>query len=814
LNLRNLVDRYGAQEYFDTLKLQFGFTCRGAARRLPDWLDGLGIPIAVKILTGTETEFGDLASESFISLWKTLRDFRRGGLSEEYASAVFRASPWVRPEWRSDLFKAAKLRSERSIPPSAPITISDGAAEAICEPRLRWPNNGSPQFVLQLNEERIIEMLGESSVATFTIDGRLVGRWIGQEDGGWRGSRELPCQPEGAVPNLRPKLLTISVDRKVIEDVDLVEIGLAEPLLIFELNSGARIPRFSRLHPERNYAFVCDRDFKVSSAAPSRILKDRCAFRVTAPWPRDLKVLCDGLTYWEPSISEREPVKTIHLTLESATRDIVEIGSAVRIRVVGAPDDATAITLIVGNSSFSTIRQNGEWQTEQPVPVTVRVALGEERIRVRLAGCNYARMVTPQSALHLRGLAFVESDSESNAEPQWKLLARGRPLDRVDGSGRARVFADGMRCTLYEGVALIGKVSSRGLPLRDLLGWGAKLIASLESLPEMVLVDSVEDHGLARFVPPLLGRPTGTWINWRTPTPLSREHQILLWTDLFEPPQRFGINGVVTQHDDLVWRLPSCGAVSAMAVTYQGARLASYWSPDAIIRALRRGGSGKLFSLLRWLKAPVLNSSLRPPIQEAVSRAPADFIEAWLANGGLPAGLIHRPAEQGLETVVREFLWNYRETNEHQIDRIAAISSKGSVGSSPSHGEVFKTSLLQLSALCPSLAWTFAKCKLRGDQYRKHVQAVAAAVLGQSGAPDLQQLQQRLTFASRDAAVLMGISPASLIASVGAFAAYLDRKALIDGEQERHLTRLGETLRGRQFLSASLLARLVERSRF
>jgi hypothetical protein len=33
LGLRNLIDRYGAQEYFDTLKLQFGFTLQGARKR-------------------------------------------------------------------------------------------------------------------------------------------------------------------------------------------------------------------------------------------------------------------------------------------------------------------------------------------------------------------------------------------------------------------------------------------------------------------------------------------------------------------------------------------------------------------------------------------------------------------------------------------------------------------------------------------------------------------------------------------------------------------------------------------------------------
>ena len=77
LGLRNLIDRYGTQEYFDTLKLQFGFTLKGAIRRLPEWLDGLGLPIAVKILSGAESEYGDLKSSSFTDLWRTLYEFRR-----------------------------------------------------------------------------------------------------------------------------------------------------------------------------------------------------------------------------------------------------------------------------------------------------------------------------------------------------------------------------------------------------------------------------------------------------------------------------------------------------------------------------------------------------------------------------------------------------------------------------------------------------------------------------------------------------------------------------------------------------------------
>src|SRR5579863_1472582 len=207
LKLRNLIDRYGAQEYFDTLKLQFGFTRRGAVRRLPEWLDGLGLPIAVRILTGGEPEYGDLQSSSFNDLWNALHDFRRSRVSDEYTSALLQASPWIRPEWASELMRAAKLRPNRTFAPQCAPEILDRTNEPVCELLLRWEYPAKPQLSLRLNEERIYEILGGRDAATFAIDGRVVDRWTVQEGGGWRGRRELPCQPHGAKHNLRPNLL-------------------------------------------------------------------------------------------------------------------------------------------------------------------------------------------------------------------------------------------------------------------------------------------------------------------------------------------------------------------------------------------------------------------------------------------------------------------------------------------------------------------------------------------------------------------------------------------------------------------------------
>jgi hypothetical protein len=289
LKLRNLIDRCGAQEYFDTLKLQFGFTLQGAVRRLPAWLDGLGLPIAVRILAGVENEYGDLKSRSFTDLWRTLQDFRRDRVPAEDASTLLRRSPWVLQEWVAELLKAAKLRPNRARVLLGASKTVDRSDDPVCEPILRWEHLSKPQLSLQLNDERIYEILGESDSAIFAIDGRVVDRWTAQESGGWRGKRELPCQPEGAKPNLRPSLLCISSEGKLLDEIDLSEIGMGEPLLAFDLENGASVSITSKLNSKRDYALICDPDLSVPEVILAVILKDCAAYRLASPWPQDLR---------------------------------------------------------------------------------------------------------------------------------------------------------------------------------------------------------------------------------------------------------------------------------------------------------------------------------------------------------------------------------------------------------------------------------------------------------------------------------------------------------------------------------------------
>ncbi|MCW5980041.1 MAG: hypothetical protein KIT09_18305 [Bryobacteraceae bacterium] len=323
LNLRNLIDRYGVLEYFETIKLQFGFTRHGAVRRLPEWLDSCGTPVAVQILIG-ESEYGDLKAASFSKLWKTLQDFRRKRVAEEYASAILHASPWIRPEWADELLQLAKLRSNRILRAPTIHEDIDRSNEPTCELVFTWVDASKPRLALRLNDEMIRELLGEAEEAEFVVDGRVIGRWYLQESGEWYGKRELPYQPEGAKANL-PRMLSINSAGKVLEEVDLWELGLREPVLIFDLRSGSTIALSARLDPSRDYALICDEDLTIPGRPPSFKLKHRSVYRLSAPWSRDLRIVCDGVLYWQPRIEEREPLRVIRLALESLPGEIVEL---------------------------------------------------------------------------------------------------------------------------------------------------------------------------------------------------------------------------------------------------------------------------------------------------------------------------------------------------------------------------------------------------------------------------------------------------------------------------------------------------------
>jgi hypothetical protein len=181
----------------------------------------------------------------------------------------------------------------------------------------------------------------------------------------------------------------------------------------------------------------------------------------------------------------------------------------------------------------------------------------------------------------------------------------------------------------------------------------------------------------------------------------------------------------------------------------------------------------------------------------------------------MPYGLAHRPCEPGLHVVIRALLWNHAERNDYTMDRIAlAFQQPSANGAQRSDPEVFKDALVCLGQICPSLAYSHAVRKVRGDKYKRCAKSVAASMLRLPDSVDATQLRVQLAAARREAAELIGLSCSQLEEGEAAFAAHLDKPTSSYSQFEPALRRLGETSRGPQFLTASLLLRLVERSRY
>jgi len=799
LRLRNLIDREGRQEYFDTLKLQIGFTLKGAIQRLPEWLSGVSQPTAVRILLGYETEAGDLHSADFQNLWRSLKDYRRSRVSREYVFSVLESSAWIHTAWISDLLGAATERYNASEEEAVSEDRSMLPGGALCEPKLVW-ENGWPALRLSFHENQIRDLLEDHEAAKVVVDRQVVDRWTRQESGQWRGRLSgVPCQKEGAKPNLKPQLLSINSGDALVVEIDLgSELGLNEPLLVFDAASGERRASSATLDVRREYAFLCDPDMEVVGARPPWKSKERLVYRLAPPLSAEVVVLCGGEPYWQPQIAGAPVRRSFNLRVESPPGEVVEVGSTTKLLIAGVPEDVTGVGLGIGAQSHRAVRDGAAWRTETVVRVSLDMALGEERVRVRVTGIDFTRTIPVKLSLNIRGIAILEAGGEDDEEPRWRLLKQGYALNRAGGAGKARVLVEAPRAEVYEGPHLVRRLTSPVLDFASLYGWGYPLVVRRNAESEITLVESVRDQGYADF------RGIGKYlkVGLRTPVLPSQEHAVLLWSDIDGAPIRRVPPQVSSDGDGFVWTLTKPDRVVAAAATYRGAWLGAYCNGELIAPALLRPPSASRFALLRWLKFPVLDERFRSQVQRAVSRVPAEFVRGWLGDELLPPELFPRTAEEGLDIVIRAFLWAHREQDERRIWELVKAFPRGGADIRDPVERV-RYMLTRMGEMCPSLAYNLARLSLRGIRAREY----------RDGMPEVvESLVERSSLGAlgRDCADLIGVSNEHLIAAVEALRSYLDGRVSKE-PSARDLRRLGERERGRRYLTAALLSSLLER---
>jgi hypothetical protein len=326
-----------------------------------------------------------------------------------------------------------------------------------------------------------------------------------------------------------------------------------------------------------------------------------------------------------------------------------------------------------------------------------------------------------------------------------------------------------------------------------------------------ILVGAVEDRGCVEmFVPMLFGKVYNR-LYLRTPRPTANGHTIWVWKDIEAQPVAFSGNDIRVAQDGFIWEVSRIPTSSLMAVAYEGACLGAYWNLDHIAASLRRPLSAKAVALIRWLKVPILSASLKDALHRAVARNPAEFLRGWLDSNSLTKPFCHRPAEQGLDTVIRALFWDFSAINSGRLHEITrALGSRLPQVPSSDPVENFKKALVSLGDVCPSFAYNLARTEARNEKYRESIRSAVQEVL-RHNTNTMDGLRTALQFPSNNCARLCNITGDDLSKIVKLYESYLAG----EGEyypQETALRRLGESGRGREYLIAALLLECLERT--
>lgn len=801
--LRHALDLDDAQKYYETVRLQFGFTYRGAIKRLPDWLDGLGMPIAVQTLLG-ETAHPELAALSFRTVWEAMRNYRRGSATADEARVVLQRSAWLRRHWIEPLLQQAGMRRASVAPrvSAAPEAQQDGPG-LVARVKLSWPPGGAPQLELDLNESVVRATFSgfETDQLIFAIDGRRVERWLRQGDGTWVGQRRLSCGEDAAgVPNLRPGLLTVSTkEGQGSEQVDLTQadVGIRGDVLVFDLVDGSLLPEETALETSRGYALVCEPDLALAGldSHERSLYGSRKVYRLAPGWAQTAHLTLEDLSFWEPRIAQLPARESARIDLEGP--EGLKLGSDCFLTLSGLPADARCPGLTIGRSRFE-LEAGGEvgrWKTVKPVNVDASLALGLERVRVEAVTSSGRRLYKPRLRLDLVGMAQLASDGSAMGQPVWRTVGQG-VMDIAGGSGYVRVFTGGARVTeavLYEGFALRAR-NALNRPVQvgklGLEAWGAplRLVLKKGAYEATSLVGATEDRDLVEGFSyfPQQRRPNPPRIWLRSPVDPDERHKLVTW-------ERQGSKQVVamtsptglsTGEGGRVWMLSEPPRAQALGLAFGGVRLGAWCNRDAIASGIREAlldhatasdALLELFALLRWFRVPVLSPDLRHEVQRAANKRPVDLVRAWLLGDGLPEGLHHRQKEHGTEAVVRDLLWKWEPRNPRTLEKI--LQALASCHKSPKEREGVGT-LLAAARVCPPLLKGASMTRLSGE-----ARGAALVLL------DAQENAREDELASRLAALASRTQPRHDV-------------AMSEGDQDRCR---GETEAGRRYLAARIL---------
>lgn len=674
LGLRHIFGVEGAHNYYISVYLQFGFTRKGI-ERLPHWLAGSPASEPVSCLLGdTDGKRARLSSDSFVSLWNVLRNYRWNNVTEANARRALIRSPWALPEWSDALIEQAV--KSREIPEREPDAgfLDPPPPNFLAEAKLHWDLSAEPVFTtavvnladFDLTSDRYRAVIGSNRLTTL----------LRTDDGQYTTMPEQVALPSETADFT----IALADDNGTVVASQLVQLwNPDEDVELFDLATGDRLDAFSTQRaPSKDYGLLVSPDLMVK---PSGL-----RFHSVGSGVHGKRL------YFLPAGGDQ----TVRITLSEAKGGASEVwnsasGGGIRaklpepswasrvytsivppgpewlgryrsIRIVVPIDDIAVQDVRVGGMPLNFAPDGDrDYQTEEFDISTSISAARPHQIRVKLVLRRGSERTTVERdcLANSYGVMRATGDGWEVVDPAERLFAN----DALRSTYRLVMSETGVQVSdlaLMEGSVFLDRAWSRPRGLRKLGGYGAPLEVRAPYNPtddgsSLVIASEVCDTGVLTGVLRSVGGEL--CLRFRDILEPGSGHEIILWS-IGALPRTFRAADVVIQQGD-DWRLRGVDYPArhfCVAVSYDGDLIGAWW-PDRAARISVEDAESALTiaAMLRWIHAPIMSSGWLNEVQAFAQQYPAQVLSAWFREEGLPNGLVNRVASSELwGAVVRE----------------------------------------------------------------------------------------------------------------------------------------------------------------
>lgn len=648
-NLRHVFNIPGHMSWFVTLFLQFGFPLPAAERRLPFWLSGQILPVAVSYLQG-----GGMLSPSFVLMWQSLRAYRLNHITESKCQSALERSPWIRPDWIPVLMKLAKTRLD--------LVDRDEAGEGeeaepliLGDPCLIWPTGEEPFFRCEILATATFE-LKEACYEIQSVSCNPV-RLLRQDDEIYHivgdpwvdfalGRASTQCTLVAFTPGAGE------------EDVANQSVSFWDPhypITLYRKSKGIRMsdPECPVRLDEGSFA-VFHSSFTIEpQAVRLHEHHDWWFAELPACGPDQPALLQDGERVWWPEETTVQQGGALAVSITARHTEAIEWTSPdlkpeIEFRI-SLPLGAELRWVRIGHEVLDFESEGNHRYRTGAFKLRPEHAVYPLYATVGFSAGGRLHRTTQRVTLNLLA-CFLESEGRLEVyDPSRALNTRNArrflfhilcPEPEAENAGR--------RVWVLEGSRAVLPVGKRSLQLTHLAGYGEPLdlYRGLYNTDHKLLriVSRVRDNGVVKKA---IFNAHGFYFSTCTAIELDGEHEVIAWTSDHRF-LRFAANDLIPEEKEGKWfcdltrwqdeehRNPP---IQAIAFFYQGHLLGNWFSTNyfyTITKVHTDEEAARCAEMLRWFKAPLLDSETRPAMIYLLRRYLGEVIPVWLSAGESP----------------------------------------------------------------------------------------------------------------------------------------------------------------------------------